>query len=133
MILILKTGTEQNLLQLRESDSKEIKYEKVWPASRELSEELPGLIADALSSLGLDYEDLTGIIGFKGPGSFTGLRIGITVINTIADQIKIPIVGISEGDGDLIDVGLKRLEAGENDQLIQPEYGGEANITTPRK
>ncbi len=133
MILILRTGTEQNLLQLREPDTQKVGYEKIWPASRELSEELPGLIADSLSSLKLDYKDLTGIIGFKGPGSFTGLRIGITVINTIADQIKIPIVGISEGDGDLIEVGLKRLEDGDNDQLIQPEYGGEANITTPRK
>ncbi|MDB5178023.1 MAG: HAD-superfamily hydrolase, subfamily variant 3, partial [Candidatus Saccharibacteria bacterium] len=28
---------------------------------------------------------------------------------------------------------LSRLQAGENDQLALPFYGGEANITKPRK
>lgn len=133
MILILKTGTEENLLELWDLSGGEgsVKLCKTWPASKLLSEELPGMIEDALSSLGLGFDDVSGVIGFRGPGSYTGLRIGITVINAIADQVNAPIVGTT-GDNWLED-GLVRLGSGENDRIILPEYGGEANITKPRK
>ena len=133
MILILKTGTEENLLELRELDGGEesVKFHFTWPASKLLSEELPGMIEDALSSLELGFDDISGVIGFKGPGSYTGLRIGITVINAIADQVGAPIVG-ETGDNWIEDC-LNRLRSGENDQIILPEYGGDANITKPRK
>lgn len=130
MILILKTGTEENLLELRDASGK-AQLSESWPASKLLSEELPGRIEDALSSLNLVFDDVSGIVVFKGPGSFTGLRIGITVVNAIADQVGVPIVG--QTGGDWIEKGLARLEAGQNDQIVLPEYGGEANITKPRK
>ena len=130
MILILKTGADENLLELRESNG-EVKFSEQWPASKLLSEELPGKIEDALSSLGLMFSDVSGIVVYKGPGSFTGLRIGITVVNTIADQIPCPIVGTT-GDN-WLDDGLEQLSLGHNDRIVLPEYGGEANITKPRK
>jgi tRNA threonylcarbamoyladenosine biosynthesis protein TsaB len=130
MILVLKTGTEENLLQLRDL-SGEIKFSETWPASKLLSEELPGKIEDALSSLSLMFEDVSGVIVFKGPGSYTGLRIGITVVNAIADQVGVPIVG--QTGEDWIEDGIERLKLSENDQIVLPEYGGEANITKPRK
>ncbi len=130
MILTLKTGTEENLLELRNSNG-EIKFSETWPASKELSEELPGKIEDALSLLSLNFEDISGIVVFKGPGSFTGLRIGITVVNTIADQVGVPIVGQT---GEIwIEEGLARLKLSKNDKIVLPEYGGGANITKPRK
>ncbi len=130
MILILKTGTEENLLELRDS-SGEVKFNETWPASKLLSEELPGKIEDALSTLTLMFGDIKGIIVFKGPGSYTGLRIGITVVNAIADQVGVPIIG--SVDDSWIEEGLAKLRSGENDQIVLPEYGGEANITKPRK
>ena len=130
MILILKTGTEDNLLELRGSDG-EIKSSDIWPASKLLSEELPGKIEDALSSLSLSFGDISGIVVFKGPGSFTGLRIGITVVNAIADQVGVPIIG--ETGEDWVARGIERLKLSENDKIVLPEYGGEANITQPKK
>ena len=130
MILILKTGTEENLLELRSSDG-EIKFSETWPASKLLSEELPGKIEDALSSLNLMFDDVSGIVVFKGPGSFTGLRIGTTVVNAIADQVGVPIIGAT-GESWIKD-GLDRLSLGQNDKIVLPEYGGDANITKPRK
>mgnify|MGYP000901215567 FL=1 len=130
MILILKTGTENNLLELRDSNG-HIKFSEEWEATKQLSEELPGKIEDALSSLGLMFSDVSGIVVYRGPGSFTGLRIGITVVNTIADQVPCPIVG-TNGDN-WIEEGLEKLKLSENDRIVLPEYGGEANITKARK
>lgn len=130
MILILKTGTEDNLLELRKLDG-DIKFSKTWPASKLLSEELPGIIEDALGSLNLMFYDVSGVVVFKGPGSYTGLRIGITVVNAIADQVGALIIG--ETGDDWIEKGLERLQAGDKDQIVLPEYGGDANITKPRK
>ena len=126
MILILKTGTENNLLELRDSNGY-TKFSEEWAATKQLSEELPGKIEDALSSLSLMFSDVSGIVVYRGPGSFTGLRIGITVVNTIADQVPCPIVG-TNGDN-WIEEGLEKLKLDENDRIVLPEYGGEANIT----
>ncbi len=48
---------------------------------------------------GLTLEDIDGFIGAKGPGSFTGLRIGISVIKGLAYSFSKPRAGISSLDG----------------------------------
>lgn len=39
--------------------------------------------------------DLTKIVVAKGPGSYTGIRIGVTIAKTLAWTLKIPLVGVS--------------------------------------
>lgn len=39
--------------------------------------------------------DLTKIVVAKGPGSYTGVRIGVTIAKTLAWTLNIPLVGIS--------------------------------------
>lgn len=39
--------------------------------------------------------DLTKIVVAKGPGSYTGIRIGVTIAKTLAWSLKIPLVGVS--------------------------------------
>lgn len=109
-------------------DQGQILRRKVWLAARELARDLPGEV-DAL--VDHDYSQLSGVIAFKGPGSFTGLRIGITVANAIAYGQSIPAVGVNGNDW-LAD-GVKRLRAGETDKIILPEYGAAPHITPPRK
>ncbi len=48
---------------------------------------------DFLVANNLEFEDLTGIRVNTGPGSYTGLRIGLTAANTLADALQIPING----------------------------------------
>src|SRR6476661_5326619 len=39
--------------------------------------------------------DLSKIVVAKGPGSYTGLRIGVTIAKTMAWSLHLPLVGIS--------------------------------------
>jgi tRNA threonylcarbamoyladenosine biosynthesis protein TsaB len=56
-------------------------------------------IMPAIQTLMKDCErvpaQLTKIVVAKGPGSYTGVRIGVTIAKTMAWSLKIPLVGIS--------------------------------------
>lgn len=128
MILLLDTSTPVCKLSFVDGDWRS---DDEWEAHRELAKGLLGYIQAQLEKNGKTWTDISGIVGFQGPGSFTGLRIGLTVLNTLANAQRIPIVGAS-GESWQQD-GLSRLKAGENDQIVLPEYGSEPNITQPRK
>lgn len=106
----------------------QIERQKTWPAGRTLARDLPGEIDQLIEG---KYSDATGIIVFKGPGSFTGLRIGITVANALAYSENIPIVGV--GSDSWLQKDIERLSVGDNDKIVMPEYGAAPNITTPKK
>ena len=55
----------------------------------------------------------------------------MTVANTLADSLNIPIAGATGEDWQK--VALKKLRAGENEKIVMPEYGAAAHITAPRK
>ena len=97
--------------------------EVLWQAHRELSDTILIKIDEIVKK---DLSQLSGIVVFKGPGSFTGLRIGMTVANSLAYSLGIPIV--ATGGEDWKSEGISRLNAGENEKIAMPEYGGEANI-----
>lgn len=109
----------------------ELQAVKSWQADRQLAHGLLGQLENFLSAHGATFHDLDGGFVYRGPGSFTGLRIGITVMNTIAYAESIAIVG-GEGEGWRED-SLGRLARGENDQIVLPHYGAEPRITKPIK
>jgi len=65
---------------------------------RQLSSLLIPTIKDILKKSNLSLEKLNGFAVGIGPGSFTGLRIGITTIKALALALNKPIVGISSLD-----------------------------------
>ncbi|HKX72519.1 MAG TPA: tRNA (adenosine(37)-N6)-threonylcarbamoyltransferase complex dimerization subunit type 1 TsaB [Candidatus Saccharimonadales bacterium] len=130
MILVLRTETKGAYVGLFNGNAEVSKYE--WLADRQLAKDLLRVIRDELKKASISWNDLTGVVVFKGPGSFTGLRIGITVANTLAYSLDIPVVG-TNGDDEWLALGLDRLEKKENDRIVLPFYGAEAHITAPRK
>lgn len=103
----------------------------VWYAHRELAETLHVRIKDILQASSESLTAIEGIVLYKGPGSFTGLRIGTSVANALAASLTVPIIG-TVGD-DWLKTGIADLLSGKNDQLVIPEYGSEPHITLPRK
>ena len=128
MILLLDTSTP--LCQLTIVDGK-AQYDHQWQADRQLAHGLLGYIIERMHAHDFSWKDINGIGVMQGPGSFTGLRIGLTVANTIADAEQLPIVG-AIGDDWQSEV-VARLRAGDNDKIILPFYGSDASITKPRK
>jgi len=128
MIVLLDTSTPVCKLSLIDGETR---IDDEWESGRTLAKGLLGYLQDNFQKIGKSWDDISGIVAFQGPGSFTGLRIGLTVLNTIADSQKIPIVGTTTERWQAL--GIERLTAGENDELVMPEYGAEAHITTPRK
>lgn len=102
-----------------------------WQSGRKLSRDLLMFLQQSLEGEGKTWSDLTGIVVFRGPGSYTSLRIGITVANTLADSLQIPIVG-AEGEN-WRESGNALLAKQAGPQIVTPIYYQDAVITTPRK
>lgn len=84
----------------------------------------------------LDLSDISGIIAVTGPGSFTSIRTSLSIINTWAAVMLIPVVGLSRPDflnfDDLIKKGMAKLKKTNRQKIIQPFYGRPPDITTAR-
>src|SRR3990167_1513874 len=90
MILAIRTDKPEAELYLLDDNGKEV-AKNIWRADRSLADTLLVQIKDFLKKNNILYRDLAGVIIFSGQGSFTGLRIGTTVANTLAYSLHIPI------------------------------------------
>lgn len=129
MILTVRTDKPEAELGLYYGES-QIAY-VTWEAHRELAETIHRRLDELLKRQAKTIEDLSGIVCFQGPGSFTGLRIGLAVANALAVGCTIPIVAVQGKDW--IEEGLRRVIKGENDIQAVPFYGADAHITPQKK
>ena len=128
-ILVLKTDGPTTYLATY--DDLSLISELHWESGRELARDILKNIRELLQSSQLNPEELEGILCFSGPGSFTSLRIGITVANTLAYAQNVPIVSTT-GD-DWVVGGINQLLAGANEKIVVPLYGAEPTITVHKK
>jgi len=68
---------------------------RTWTAGRNHSTELPSGIADALSVSRLHVKDLDVVAVGVGPGSYTGIRLGIAMAKGMAMAGSCTLVGVS--------------------------------------
>lgn len=129
IILTIRTDKPESEIGLYDG-SRQLAYE-VWTAHRQLAETLHRKIEALLQGQRKDWPDVQGIACYQGPGSFTGLRIGLTVANALSYSYQLPIV--AEQDPGWLEHALERLQNGERDALALPFYGADAHITLPKK
>ncbi len=66
---------------------------QIWPLGRDLTAYLHDCLVDFLSPYA--WSDVAYLAVAKGPGGFTGTRIGVVVARTLAQQLHIPLFGVS--------------------------------------
>jgi tRNA threonylcarbamoyladenosine biosynthesis protein TsaB len=59
------------------------------------AEVLVALLESVLQKTGIRFDDLSGMAVSIGPGSFTGLRIGLSLLKGLAFESRIAVVGVS--------------------------------------
>jgi len=95
-ILSIDTATESATCAVL--DDKKLLGEIVFNYKKQHSVILMEIIDSLLKNLKLDIADIDGFVVSKGPGSFTGLRIGAAAIKGLSQGTKKPFVGISTLD-----------------------------------
>jgi tRNA threonylcarbamoyladenosine biosynthesis protein TsaB len=72
--------------------------ETTWLAGREHSTRLLVEVQVALERVGCSIEQVTGLVVARGPGSFTGVRVALSVAMGISAGLHVPVWGVSSLD-----------------------------------
>jgi tRNA threonylcarbamoyladenosine biosynthesis protein TsaB len=97
MILAIDTSTDMASIALY-NPAQGVLFEQAWLSGREQTTQLIPYMQRAMSLVGVTVRDLTGIAVATGPGSFSGVRIGISVAKTMAYSLQIPLWGVPAPD-----------------------------------
>jgi len=92
MILCLETATAVCSVALCDGSSVIASLES--EAEKSHASKLTVFIEDLLKAAAINVHDLEAVAVSKGPGSFTGLRIGVSVAKGIAYAAGIPLIGV---------------------------------------
>ncbi len=104
-------------------------HECAWPAERRQTTEVPPRISELLERAGLTVADLGGVAVAIGPGTFTGLRVGLSLAKGLAMAGDLPIAGVPTLEA----TALPWLRAGRSviavlpagrGRLVWQEFGG---------
>jgi tRNA threonylcarbamoyladenosine biosynthesis protein TsaB len=98
MILAIDTATQSAGLAILDPEREVILAEHTWHSHINHTVELTPNLRAMLETQSLSTADLTGIVVARGPGSFTGLRIGMSVGKALAYAHGIDIVAIPTPD-----------------------------------
>lgn len=92
---ILSIDTASNICGVSILEDTTVLYQNDTNTGRTHSENLMPMIGEAFSSTSLTLKDIELIVCDIGPGSFTGIRIGVATVKAFSDSLAIPCIGIS--------------------------------------
>lgn len=92
-LLSVNTSTRQYSLAVMRDEI--LLGEYILPPGSSHFDDLMPSLHDLLIKVGLGPQELDGLVVALGPGSFTGIRIGLSVVKGLAQCLNIPVVGVS--------------------------------------
>ncbi|HHU52657.1 MAG TPA: tRNA (adenosine(37)-N6)-threonylcarbamoyltransferase complex dimerization subunit type 1 TsaB [Clostridiaceae bacterium] len=92
---ILAIDSSGSSLSVALSENNLIRAEKFLNISNQHSVNLLPALDSMMQEIEKSYDDLSAVAVTVGPGSFTGIRIGVSTANTMAYGLNIPVIGIS--------------------------------------
>ncbi|MBI4328328.1 MAG: tRNA (adenosine(37)-N6)-threonylcarbamoyltransferase complex dimerization subunit type 1 TsaB [Chloroflexi bacterium] len=101
MYLAIDTSTSTAGVALLAEDGA-IRSELTWVAGRNHTVELFGAIEQVLGQGKGPLSELRGVVVARGPGSFTGIRVGMSAAKGLAAGLGLPIVGVSTLEAEAI-------------------------------
>ena len=96
VILLIDTSDNKQVVAGLKKDGEEFMLSQTadnWKAQAVLP-----LVEKLLKEHKLSFSDLTAVEVNSGPGSFTGLRVGAAIANTLGTVLQIPINGKKVGE-----------------------------------
>ena len=97
MILAIDTSTDMASIALYRP-AQGVLVEQSWLSGREQTTQLMPNVQRAMTMVHAAPQDLTGVAVATGPGSFSGVRIGISAAKSLAYALEIPIWGVPSLD-----------------------------------
>ena len=95
MLLALESSDRLCATCLIDKTTGAIAASKTIDIGRGHAEKMMGLISEVLDAAKIDYKALTGLAVCVGPGSFTGIRVGVAAARGLALALKIPALGVT--------------------------------------
>jgi tRNA threonylcarbamoyladenosine biosynthesis protein TsaB len=105
VLLAVDTSTARAGIALYDGD---VLAESVWLAGRDHGRLLMPAIEETMRRVGRLPTSITAVAAARGPGSYTGLRVGLAVARGLAVALNVPAYGI--GSLDVLAAGLPPLE-----------------------
>lgn len=93
LILGINTALFHTAIAVLDS-RKNLLIEKSWKASSNEAEKLIPNIAQVLNKIKKNFDDIGSVFVLKGPGSFTGLRVGVATANLVSYLLGIKVYAI---------------------------------------
>jgi tRNA threonylcarbamoyladenosine biosynthesis protein TsaB len=133
--LILAIDTCLGASSIAVLDGETVRAARSEPMTRGHQERIAVLAREVMAEAGVKFAELTRIAVTVGPGSFTGLRVGLSFAKGLATALSIPCVGVNTLEALAASVGATGLVAGVLDARMGQVYlqafdDGKA-LTTP--
>ncbi len=96
MLLAIDTATR--FVSIALYDGVEILAEQTWQSLNQHTEQLAPAVYHLMERAEIEMDALTALAVSTGPGSYTGLRIGIALAKGFATALKVPLVGVTTLD-----------------------------------
>ena len=126
-MLLLTVRTDNPEAEIGIMDDTTVLDSLSWQAHRQLAVTIHRKIDEVLQRNTKSLQHIQGVVLFSGPGSFTGLRIGASVVNALGYALNIPVTSSSGSTWKT--EGANAIMRGAGGSLALPEYGNPVHTT----